>query len=180
MSASLIDHSNRSERGQLAQLIRGLREASRPSLTLIGAAARDIWPDEFQVPIVRATTDSESALGQTERIERSETQATSGPFLRCGSHHLATESLTPLFDIYKSFEFDPDLTAAWLWGSEARALPTADAEAIRNVDDTLMAEVDTDGRLRFVSAPGFSTPNRRLHSLEAFRAGLLDRRRRIE
>ena len=77
-------------------------------------------------------------------------------------------------DVYESLGFDPDLTAAWLWGSDARALLSVDAEAIRHVDGALKPEMDAEGGLRFVSAPGFSTPDRRLRCLEAFRAGLVD------
>ena len=62
VSASLIDHSNRPEREHLAELITALRHISLPPLTLVGAAARDIWLDESQVPILRATTDSDFAF----------------------------------------------------------------------------------------------------------------------
>ena len=46
----------------MAQIVRALRHVAPPSLTLVGAAARDIWLDEFQVPIVRATTDADFAF----------------------------------------------------------------------------------------------------------------------
>lgn len=275
MSASLIDHSNRLEREPLAQLIQALREGSPPRLTLVGAAARDIWLDEFQAPIVRATTDSDFAFavqtweqfhalresllkvdgfaatgvqhkvtfrgqsvdlvpfGGIERIDRTIVWPNDEPAMNVAglreAAHTAVDVLLPgavsvpvaslpamavlkicawadrkdrtdrdagdfwsLFgawtaslgdrifgpalDIYELFEFDPDLTAAWLWGSDARALLIADAEAIRHIDGALEVELDTEAGLRLVSAPGFSTAGRRFRCLEAFRDGLADRR----
>lgn len=274
-SASLIDQSNRLEREQLAQLISALGVVSPPSLVLVGAAARDIWLDEFQVPIVRATTDSDFAFavesweqfralresllkvegfaatrvehkvtfrgqrvdlvpfGGIERSDRTIAWPNDEPVMNAIGLREAARTATevqlpgevfvpvaslpamavlkicawadrknrterdagdfwslltawiasvddrifgPALDVYESLEFDFDLTAAWLWGSDARGLLATDAQAIRHIDETLKAEVDVDGPLRFVSGPNFSNPNRRLRCLEAFRAGLADPR----
>lgn len=279
MNASLIDHSSRLEREQLADLIRAFRRASPPSLTLVGAAARDIWLDEFHMPIVRATTDSDFAFavesweqfsalregllkvegfaatpvehkvtfrgqrvdlvpfGGIERLDRTiawpndeavmnviglreaagsavdvrlpggvlisvaslpamailkicawadrkdQTERDAGDFWSLFGAWIASSDdriFETALEVYESFGFDPDLTAAWLWGNDARSLLSTDAlapQAIRHIDDTLKAETDTDGRLRFVSAPNFSTPDRHLRCLEAFRDGLANRRR---
>jgi len=273
----LIDHSNRPAREQLAHLIVALRTISPPSLTLVGAAARDIWLDEFQVPIVRATTDSDFAFavetweqfsalragllrvegfaatrveykvtyrgqgvdlipfGGVERLDRTivwpndepvmnvtglreaartgvevrlpggvsvpvaslpamallkicawadrneRTDRDAGDFWSLFVAWIASTGDTifgPALDVYEAFEFDPQPTAAWLLGSEVRALLATDVQAIQHVDDTLKAEADPDRRLRFVSAPNFSTLDRRLRCLEVFREGLADHRRK--
>ena len=259
----------------MAHLIAALQTISPPSLTLVGAAARDIWLDEFQVPIVRATTDSDFAFavesweqfsalragllevegfaptrvehkvayrgqgvdlvpfGGVERPDRTIVWPNEQPVMNViglreaastgvevklpGGVSVSVASLPamallkicawadrnertdrdagdfwslfrawivstgdilfgPALDVYEAFEFDPDLTSAWLLGSEVRALLATDVQAIRHVDDTLKAEADPDGRLRFVSPPDFSTLDRRLRCLEIFREGLADNR----
>lgn len=260
----------------MAHLIEALQTVSPPSLTLVGAAARDIWLDEFQVPIVRATTDSDFAFavetweqfralranllevegfaatrvehkvtyrgqgvdlvpfGGIERSDRTivwpndepvmnviglreaartgvqvrlpggvsvsvaslpamallkicawadrneRTNRDAGDFWSLFSAWIASTGdriFGPALDVYEGFEFDPEPTAAWLLGSEIRALLATDVQAIRHVEDTLKAEADPDGRLRFVSVPNSSTLlDRRLRCLEAFREGLADNR----